>query len=50
VIYVCIGSLAGDLARLGAGATAAWVLYGVGLAAAVSVTRVARRALAKKVA
>jgi len=57
VMYVYIGSLAGDLARLGAGGRSRtpgeWVLYGVGLAATVAVTvyvtRIARAALAKKV-
>jgi uncharacterized membrane protein YdjX (TVP38/TMEM64 family) len=54
VMYVYIGSLAGDLAKLGAGGrvrtTGEWVLYGVGLLATVAVTvfvtRIARRALA----
>jgi len=57
VMYVYIGSLAGDLARLGAGGRSRtpgeWVLYGVGLAATVAVTvyvtRIASAALAKKV-
>ncbi|RMG88917.1 MAG: TVP38/TMEM64 family protein [Candidatus Dadabacteria bacterium] len=56
-MYVYIGSLAGDLARLGAGGRtrtpAEWILYGVGLVATVAVTvyvtRIARAALAKKV-
>ena len=54
VMYVYIGSLAGDLAKLGAGGRARtageWVLYGVGFLATVAVTvfvtRIARRALA----
>ncbi len=58
VMYVYIGSLAGDVATLGAGggpATAAqWGLRVVGLLATVAVTvyvtRIARRALEKKVA
>jgi uncharacterized membrane protein YdjX (TVP38/TMEM64 family) len=57
-MYVYIGSLAGDLAALGAGGhtrtTAEWVLYGVGFLATVVVTlfvtRVARKALAERVA
>lgn len=57
VMYVYIGSLAGDLATLGAGERARtvweWVLYGVGLVATVVVTvfvtRLARKALTKKV-
>lgn len=57
VMYVYIGSLAGDLASLGAGGrtrtTGEWVLYGVGLLAAlvvtVFVTRVARKALATRI-
>ena len=57
VMYVYIGSLAGDLARLGAGersrSASEWTLYAVGLAATVVVTvyvtRIARAALAKKV-
>jgi len=57
VIYVYIGSLAGDIASLGAGGrtrtTAAWVLYGVGLLATVGVTvfvtRLARKALASRI-
>lgn len=56
VMYVYIGSLAGDLATLGAGgrtrSTAEWVLYGVGFAATVLVTvfvtRIAKAALSKK--
>jgi uncharacterized membrane protein YdjX (TVP38/TMEM64 family) len=57
VMYVYIGSLAGDLALLGAGGrtrtTAEWVLYGVGFLATVLVTvlvtRIARSALRKKI-
>jgi uncharacterized membrane protein YdjX (TVP38/TMEM64 family) len=57
VMYVYLGSLAGDLASLGAGGhtrtTAEWVLYGVGLLATVAVTifvtRVARKALASRI-
>jgi len=57
VMYVYLGSLAGDLARLGAGehtrTAGEWALYGVGLAATVAVTvyvtRIARAALARKV-
>jgi uncharacterized membrane protein YdjX (TVP38/TMEM64 family) len=58
VMYVYIGSLAGDLASLGAGGrertTGEWVLYGVGflatIAVTVVVTRLARKALADKIA
>ena len=57
VMYVYIGSLAGDLARLGAGerdrTVAEWTLYVVGLIATVAVTvyvtKLARKALEKKV-
>ncbi len=57
VMYVYIGSLAGDLATLGAGgrarSPAEWALYVLGLAATivvtVYVTRLARHALEKKV-
>lgn len=57
VMFVYLGSLAGDLARLGAGehtrSAGEWALYGVGLAATVAVTvyvtRIARAALARKV-
>lgn len=57
VMYVYIGSLAGDLARLGAGERdrtgAEWALYVVGLIATVAVTvyvtKLARKALEKKV-
>lgn len=56
VMYVYLGSLAGDLASLGVDehvrTQAAWVLYGVGLPATVAVTvvvtRLARRALAQR--
>lgn len=58
VMYVYIGSLAGDLASLGAGGrertVGEWVLYGVGFLATVVVTvfvtRLARKALAGKIA
>jgi uncharacterized membrane protein YdjX (TVP38/TMEM64 family) len=58
IMYVYIGSLAGDLATLGTGSgpatTAQWVLRVVGLLATVAVTvyvtRIARRALEEKVA
>ena len=57
VMYVYLGSLAGDLASLGAGGhsrtTAEWVLYGVGLLATVVVTvfvtRVAQKALSTRI-
>lgn len=57
VMYVYIGSLAGDLAGLGSQGrtrtTAEWALYAVGLAATVGVTvyvtRLARAALDKRV-
>lgn len=57
LMYVYIGSLAGDLATLGqpdrARPPAEWALYVVGLAATVAVTvvvtRLARRALARRV-
>lgn len=57
VMYVYIGSLAGDLATLGAGGrtrtAAEWALYILGLVATVTVTvyvtRLARKALEKKV-
>ena len=56
-LYVYIGSLAGDLASLGAGnrerGLGEWIMYGVGLAATVAVTvfitRLAREALAKRI-
>ncbi len=57
-LYVYLGSLAGDLATLGSGTAtrtpAEWVLYAVGLIATllvtISVTRIARNALQRKVA
>ena len=57
VMYVYLGSLAGDLAALGAGrqsrTPAEWAMYIVGLLATVAVTvyvtRIARKALDKKV-
>jgi uncharacterized membrane protein YdjX (TVP38/TMEM64 family) len=57
VMYVYIGSLAGDLAKIGAGGRirtpAEWALYVVGLIATIIVTilvtRLARRALEKKI-
>jgi len=57
VMYVYIGSLAGDLARLGtAGRTrtvSEWVLYGIGLLATIAVTvlvtRLSKKALAGRV-
>jgi uncharacterized membrane protein YdjX (TVP38/TMEM64 family) len=57
LMYVYVGSLAGDLATLGAGARtrtpAEWALYGVGLLATVAVTvhvtRLARRALGRRI-
>ena len=57
VMYVYLGSLAGDLAALGAGrqsrTPAEWAMYIVGLLATVAVTvyvtRIARKALEKKV-
>ena len=57
VMYVYFGSLAGDLAALGAGrqsrTPAEWAMYIVGLLATVAVTvyvtRIARKALEKKV-
>ena len=58
IMYVYIGSLAGDLATLGAGqrsrTPAEWILYGVGLVATVAVTflvtRLARKALSSRTA
>ena len=58
VMYVYVGSLAGDLAKLGTGdrtrTTGEWVMYGVGLAATLAVTvfvtRIARKALATRIA
>ena len=57
VMYVYIGSLAGDLASLGSGGrtrtTGEWILYGVGLLATgvvtVFVTRLAKNALAARI-
>ena len=57
VMYVYIGSLAGDLAKIGAGGRirtpAEWALYVIGLIATIIVTifvtRLARRALEKKI-
>jgi uncharacterized membrane protein YdjX (TVP38/TMEM64 family) len=57
MMYVYIGSLAGDLASLGAGGrtrtAAEWVLYGIGLLATVAVTvfvtRLARNALSSRI-
>ncbi|MBI4397376.1 MAG: TVP38/TMEM64 family protein [Elusimicrobia bacterium] len=57
VMYVYIGSLAGDLANLGAGgrtrSPAEWALYVVGLLATVAVTvyvtRIAKKALQQKI-
>lgn len=56
-LYVYLGSLAGDLAGLGAGnrerTMGEWFIYGVGLLATVAVTvfitRLAREALAKRI-
>jgi uncharacterized membrane protein YdjX (TVP38/TMEM64 family) len=58
VMYVYVGSLAGDLATLGQGARARtgaeWALYGVGFLATVAVTvyvtRIARGALDRRIA
>ena len=58
IMYVYLGSLAGDLASLGTGerirSTGEWVLYGVGLAAtivvSVFVTRIAKKALDTRIA
>ncbi len=58
IMYVYVGSLAGDLAKLGTGdrtrTTGEWVMYGVGLLATlgvtVFVTRIARKALAARIA
>jgi len=57
VMYVYLGSLAGDLAKLGAGGRTRtrgeWILSGVGLLATVAVTvfvtRLAKRALRKRI-
>lgn len=58
LMYVYIGSLAGDLATLGSGersrTTGEWVLYGVGLGATIAVTifvtRIAKKALNTRIA
>jgi uncharacterized membrane protein YdjX (TVP38/TMEM64 family) len=58
LMYVYLGSLAGDLATVGAGRSvrtpAEWALYVVGLLATVAVTvyvtRIARAALRKRIA
>ena len=57
ILYVYIGSLAGDLASLGTGnrtrTIGEWILYGVGLlatlAVTVFVTRLAKRSLASRI-
>ena len=57
VMYVYIGSLAGDLGRLGAGAhprpAGEWLLYGIGfmatLGVTVFITRLARKALVTRI-
>lgn len=57
VMYVYLGSLAGSLATLGTEGgtrtTAEWILYGVGLVATIAVTvyvtKIARKALQKKI-
>jgi len=58
VMYVYLGSLAGDLASLGAETDRAttpgeWALYGIGLAATIGVTvyvtKIAKKALAEKI-
>jgi len=57
VMYVYVGSLAGDLASLGQGprarTAAEWALYGVGFLATVAVTvyvtRLARGALDRRI-
>ena len=58
LLFVYLGSLAGDLAKLGAGgrtrSPAEWAMYAVGLlatiAVTVTVTRIARRALDRRIA
>jgi uncharacterized membrane protein YdjX (TVP38/TMEM64 family) len=58
LLYVYIGSLLGDIAALGAGSRtrspAEWAFYALGLCATIAVTiyvtRVARRALAERIA
>jgi uncharacterized membrane protein YdjX (TVP38/TMEM64 family) len=57
-VYVYIGSLVGDMARLGGGGQARtageWILYGIGLLATITVTvfvtRLARKALSTRIA
>jgi uncharacterized membrane protein YdjX (TVP38/TMEM64 family) len=57
IMFVYAGSLAGDLAKLGTGertrTTGEWILYGVGLLATIAVTvfvtRIARKALARRI-
>ena len=57
IMYVYIGSLAGDLATLGSGGRSRtpqeWALYGLGFAATIAVTifvtRIAKKALSQKV-
>ncbi|MCK5506865.1 MAG: TVP38/TMEM64 family protein [Thermodesulfovibrionia bacterium] len=57
IMYVYIGSLAGDLASLGTGGrtrtTGEWILYGIGLLATVAVTifvtRIAKKAVASRI-
>ena len=57
ILYVYIGSLAGDLASIGTGVrtrtTGEWILYGVGLLATVAVTvfvtRIAKKAIASRI-
>ena len=57
IMFVYVGSLAGDLAKLGTGqrtrTTGEWVLYGVGLLATLAVTifvtRIAKKALATRI-
>lgn len=58
VMYVYLGSLAGELAQLGVGGRSKtlgeWILYGVGLVATVAVTvyvtKIAKKALNQKIA
>jgi len=58
LLYVYIGSLLGDIAALGAGSRtrspAEWAFYALGLCATIAVTiyvtRLARRALAERIA
>ncbi len=57
IMFVYVGSLAGDLAKLGTGertrTTGEWILYGVGLLATIAVTvfvtHIARKALATRI-